>query len=98
MAEYTVKVEFHTAAAGKGKGAVTGSLGKGEIDITADGPVDTSDPDFIEGCKQFLMSNHKIKGTIISLKVVGIERIGEDEENGFDSSSPAAQDKWVTGG
>lgn len=75
MSNYTVKVKFSTARAGRGKGTVIGDSGYGDVDITADGELytkDKDDPELIEGCKAAIQDNPKIKGTVLSLEILEI--------------------------
>lgn len=76
MAQYTIKFKFSTARPGRGKGAITGNSGDGELDITVDGPFDPvaakTDTDLIEGCKQHLQqTNTKLQkmGVIVSFEI-----------------------------
>lgn len=75
MAEYTVKFKYSTARAGRGKGEVVGGGGQGELDITVDGPFnkkDTKNPELVEGCKNHIKNEHRIKDAIISFEITEI--------------------------
>lgn len=64
---YTVKLKFMTARKGSGA-SISGTCGNAEVDITANGDLDTSDikdPVIIEGCKQVLYENKAMKNKLI---------------------------------